>query len=42
MIYLHNDQLQNAVNGYVFKGKPIVIQFGRSPAAVKANQTEQQ
>ncbi|KAL8521198.1 hypothetical protein ACS0TY_011659 [Phlomoides rotata] len=27
----------NAVNGYVFKGKPIVIQFGRSPAATKAN-----
>ncbi|KAL2490572.1 U11/U12 small nuclear ribonucleoprotein 65 kDa protein [Abeliophyllum distichum] len=32
----------NAVNGYVFKGKPIIIQFGRSPAAAKANQTEQQ
>lgn len=32
----------NAVNGYVFKGKPIVIQFGRSPAAAKANQPEQQ
>ncbi|XP_051134677.1 U11/U12 small nuclear ribonucleoprotein 65 kDa protein isoform X2 [Andrographis paniculata] len=26
----------NVVNGYVFKGKPIVIQFGRTPAA-KAN-----
>ncbi|KAG8374521.1 hypothetical protein BUALT_Bualt10G0003600 [Buddleja alternifolia] len=25
----------NVVNGYVFKGKPIVIQFGRSPAAAK-------
>ncbi|KAL1554528.1 U11/U12 small nuclear ribonucleoprotein 65 kDa protein [Salvia divinorum] len=23
----------SAVNGYVFKGKPVVIQFGRSPAA---------
>ncbi|CAI9764310.1 unnamed protein product [Fraxinus pennsylvanica] len=32
----------NAVNGYVFKGKPIVIQFGRSPASAKANQPEQQ
>ncbi|GER42393.1 RNA binding protein [Striga asiatica] len=27
----------NAVNGYVFKGKPMVIQFGRSQAAAKAN-----
>lgn len=27
----------SAVNGYVFKGKPIVIQFGRSPAAAKVN-----
>ncbi|KAI3446348.1 hypothetical protein Pfo_003013 [Paulownia fortunei] len=27
----------NVVNGYVFKGKPIVIQFGRSPAAAKVN-----
>ncbi|PIN14775.1 Spliceosomal protein snRNP-U1A/U2B [Handroanthus impetiginosus] len=27
----------NAVNGYVFKGKPIVIQFGRSHAAAKVN-----
>ncbi|KAL0334496.1 UNVERIFIED_CONTAM: U11/U12 small nuclear ribonucleoprotein [Sesamum radiatum] len=27
----------NVANGYVFKGKPIVIQFGRNPAAAKAN-----
>ncbi|KAK6118697.1 hypothetical protein DH2020_047554 [Rehmannia glutinosa] len=27
----------NVVNGYVFKGKPMVIQFGRSPAAAKLN-----
>lgn len=27
----------NLVNGYVFKGKPIIIQFGRNPAAAKAN-----
>ncbi|KAL7155007.1 hypothetical protein ABFS83_03G044300 [Erythranthe nasuta] len=27
----------NLVNGYVFKGKPVVIQFGRSPAAAKLN-----
>ncbi|KAL0422995.1 UNVERIFIED_CONTAM: U11/U12 small nuclear ribonucleoprotein [Sesamum latifolium] len=27
----------NMANGYVFKGKPIVIQFGRNPAAAKAN-----
>ncbi|KAJ0080415.1 hypothetical protein Patl1_23000 [Pistacia atlantica] len=27
----------NLVNGYVFKGKPIIIQFGRNPAASKAN-----
>ncbi|KAL5767976.1 hypothetical protein ACOSP7_014558 [Xanthoceras sorbifolium] len=27
----------NLVNGYVFKGKPMIIQFGRSPAAAKAN-----
>ncbi|PRQ33672.1 putative nucleotide-binding alpha-beta plait domain, RBM40, RNA recognition motif 1 [Rosa chinensis] len=26
----------NLVNGYVFKGKPMIIQFGRNPAAVKA------
>ncbi|OMO84700.1 hypothetical protein CCACVL1_10705 [Corchorus capsularis] len=25
----------NLVNGYVFKGKPIIIQFGRNPAAAK-------
>ncbi|XP_024160941.1 U11/U12 small nuclear ribonucleoprotein 65 kDa protein isoform X2 [Rosa chinensis] len=28
--------MQNLVNGYVFKGKPMIIQFGRNPAAVKA------
>ncbi|WOK95903.1 hypothetical protein Cni_G04610 [Canna indica] len=27
----------NLVNGYVFKGKPIIIQFGRNPGAGKAN-----
>ncbi|XP_043691795.1 U11/U12 small nuclear ribonucleoprotein 65 kDa protein [Telopea speciosissima] len=27
----------NLVNGYVFKGKPMIIQFGRNPAAGKAN-----
>ncbi|XP_044499464.1 U11/U12 small nuclear ribonucleoprotein 65 kDa protein [Mangifera indica] len=27
----------NLVNGYVFKGKPIIIQFGRNPASSKAN-----
>lgn len=27
----------NLVNGYVFKGKPMIIQFGRNPAAAKAN-----
>ncbi|XP_034220578.1 U11/U12 small nuclear ribonucleoprotein 65 kDa protein isoform X3 [Prunus dulcis] len=27
----------NLVNGYVFKGKPVIIQFGRNPAAGKAN-----
>ncbi|KAG9148320.1 hypothetical protein Leryth_012264 [Lithospermum erythrorhizon] len=27
----------NLVNGYVFKGKPIVIQFGRNTAPAKAN-----
>ncbi|XP_072985075.1 U11/U12 small nuclear ribonucleoprotein 65 kDa protein isoform X1 [Typha latifolia] len=26
----------NLVNGYVFKGKPMIIQFGRNPAAGKA------
>ncbi|XP_052294565.1 U11/U12 small nuclear ribonucleoprotein 65 kDa protein isoform X3 [Citrus sinensis] len=25
----------NLVNGYVFKGKPMIIQFGRNPAAAK-------
>ncbi|TKY62925.1 U11/U12 small nuclear ribonucleoprotein 65 kDa protein [Spatholobus suberectus] len=25
----------NLVNGYVLKGKPMIIQFGRNPAAVK-------
>jgi len=28
--------LQNLVNGYEFKGKPMIIQFGRNPAAAKA------
>ncbi|KAI4386660.1 hypothetical protein MLD38_004575 [Melastoma candidum] len=27
----------NLVNGYVFKDKPMIIQFGRNPAAAKAN-----
>ncbi|XP_038980348.1 U11/U12 small nuclear ribonucleoprotein 65 kDa protein [Phoenix dactylifera] len=27
----------NLVNGYVFKGKPMIIQFGRNPSASKAN-----
>ncbi|KAF3441231.1 hypothetical protein FNV43_RR15144 [Rhamnella rubrinervis] len=27
----------NLVNGYVYKGKPMIIQFGRNPAATKAN-----
>ncbi|XP_026412903.1 U11/U12 small nuclear ribonucleoprotein 65 kDa protein-like [Papaver somniferum] len=27
----------NLANGYVFKGKPMIIQFGRNPGAVKAN-----
>nr|XP_016432862.1 PREDICTED: U11/U12 small nuclear ribonucleoprotein 65 kDa protein-like [Nicotiana tabacum] len=27
----------NLVNGYVFKGKPIVIQFGRDPAKAKTS-----
>ncbi|XVF06518.1 hypothetical protein REPUB_Repub06bG0055300 [Reevesia pubescens] len=27
----------NLVNGYVFKGKPIIIQFGRNPAVAKTN-----
>lgn len=31
----------NVVNGYVFKGKPIVIQFGRSPGAAKTNSRDQ-
>lgn len=26
----------NLANGYVFKGKPMIIQFGRTPAAAKA------
>ena len=25
----------NLVNGYVFKGKPMIIQFGRNPGATK-------
>uniref|UniRef100_A0A2P2QMW5 U11/U12 small nuclear ribonucleoprotein 65 kDa protein-like n=1 Tax=Rhizophora mucronata TaxID=61149 RepID=A0A2P2QMW5_RHIMU len=29
-------QALNLVNGYVFKGKPMIIQFGRNPAAAKA------
>ncbi|CAK9150409.1 unnamed protein product [Ilex paraguariensis] len=27
----------NLANGYVFKGKPMIIQFGRNPVAAKAN-----
>ncbi|XP_038903908.1 U11/U12 small nuclear ribonucleoprotein 65 kDa protein [Benincasa hispida] len=27
----------NLVNGYVFKGKPMIIQFGRNPGAAKGN-----
>lgn len=27
----------NLVNGYVFKGKPMIVQFGRNPASGKAN-----
>ncbi|KAL4355382.1 hypothetical protein GQ457_06G017800 [Hibiscus cannabinus] len=27
----------NLVNGYVFKGKPIIVQFGRNPSAAKTN-----
>ncbi|XP_008448178.2 U11/U12 small nuclear ribonucleoprotein 65 kDa protein isoform X2 [Cucumis melo] len=27
----------NLVNGYVFKGKPMIIQFGRNPGAVKGS-----
>ncbi|KAF5185782.1 U11/U12 small nuclear ribonucleoprotein [Thalictrum thalictroides] len=27
----------NLVNGYVFRGKPMIIQFGRNPAAGRAN-----
>uniref|UniRef100_A0A0A8XND1 Similar to Os03g0326600 n=1 Tax=Arundo donax TaxID=35708 RepID=A0A0A8XND1_ARUDO len=27
----------NLVHGYVFKGKPMIIQFGRNPAANKAS-----
>ncbi|KAJ9179937.1 hypothetical protein P3X46_008247 [Hevea brasiliensis] len=30
-------QALNLVNGYVFKGKPMIIQFGRNPSAGKAN-----
>lgn len=29
--------LQNLAHGYVFKGKPMIIQFGRNPAANKAS-----
>lgn len=35
-IELAQDAL-NLVNGYVFKGKPMIIQFGRNPGAAKAN-----
>ncbi|XWS42647.1 hypothetical protein CRYUN_Cryun16bG0031800 [Craigia yunnanensis] len=28
---------KNLVNGYVFKGKPTIIQFGRNPATAKTN-----
>lgn len=27
--------LQNLVNGHVFKGKPMIIQFGRKPTVTK-------
>ncbi|KAF5195150.1 U11/U12 small nuclear ribonucleoprotein [Thalictrum thalictroides] len=27
----------NLANGYVFKGKPMIIQFGRNPVAGRAN-----
>lgn len=27
--------LQNLANGYVFKGKPMIIQFGRNPSSGK-------
>ncbi|EEF36954.1 RNA binding protein, putative [Ricinus communis] len=30
-------QALNLVNGYVFKGKPMIIQFGRNPSASKTN-----
>jgi U11/U12 small nuclear ribonucleoprotein SNRNP65 len=29
--------LQNLAHGYAFKGKPMIIQFGRNPAASKAS-----
>jgi U11/U12 small nuclear ribonucleoprotein SNRNP65 len=28
----------NLVNGFVFKGKPMIIQFGRTPGAAKPNE----
>ncbi|PKI77323.1 hypothetical protein CRG98_002268 [Punica granatum] len=30
----------NLVNGYVYKGKPMIIQFGRNAAAAKVNPTD--
>ncbi|WZZ56929.1 hypothetical protein YC2023_057036 [Brassica napus] len=30
--------LQNLVNGFVFKGKPMIIQFGRNPGSAKPNE----
>ncbi|EOA37483.1 hypothetical protein CARUB_v10011629mg [Capsella rubella] len=30
--------MQNLVNGFVFKGKPMIIQFGRNPGAAKPNE----
>ncbi|KAF9604116.1 hypothetical protein IFM89_002791 [Coptis chinensis] len=35
--FLTHHMLQNLVNGYVFKGKPMIIQFGRNPGAARAN-----
>ena len=26
-------KMQNLVNGYMFKGKPMIVQFGRNPSA---------
>ncbi|RWW54772.1 hypothetical protein BHE74_00038629, partial [Ensete ventricosum] len=37
LIENYSTMVQNLVNGYMFKGKPIIIQFGRNPAAGKGN-----